>query len=149
MTEQSKRKRGRPMLRTGIAGNGAETRRQALNKKYMFDGMCLIIAAADEIPDSDMLWYSDDATRTAKSKNGILEQLGRMQEQDHRPWNDCVYIAKLAAQAVKAGHHSKEVELAVRRIRMALKKAAAAPDDAALANEIDDAVCALAYMQIT
>ena len=149
MTEQTNPKRGRPRINADLTSNGARSRRQAVNRKYMFDGICFIMAAAAEIPDVEAIWYSDDETRTAKCKNGILEQLGRMQEQDHRPWNDCVYIAKLAAQAVKARHQSKEVELAVRRIRMALKKAAAAPDDAALAKEIDDAVCALAYMQIT
>lgn len=147
MTEQTKRKRGRPKIDAGLTSNGASSRRQAVNRKYMFDGICLITVASTKIPDVEMIWYSDDKTRTAKCKNGILEQIGRMQTQDNRPWDECAYITKLAAQAVKAGHHAKEVEIAIRRIRMAWKKATADPDDPALANDVEAAVYALATMR--
>lgn len=147
MTEQTKKKRGRPKIDAGLTSNGASSRRQAVNRKYMFDGICLITIAAAEIPNVEAIWYSDNETRTAKCKNGILEQIGRMQTQDNRPWDDCVYITKLAAQAVKAGHHAKEVEIAIRRIRMALKQAAANPDNLALAKEVEAAVYALAIMR--
>ena len=147
MKEQTKKKRGRPKIDAGLTSNGASSRRQAVNRKYMFDGICLITVAAAEIPDVEAIWYSDDETRTAKCKNGILEQIGRMQTQDSRPWDECVYITKLAAQAVKAGHHAKEVEIAIRKIRMALKKATDAPDDPALANEMEAAVYTLATMR--
>jgi|GEM_PF-3261066 len=43
----------------------------------------LLSVAAADIPDSQLLYHSDDATRTVHSRNGILEQIGRMIEQDH------------------------------------------------------------------
>ena len=91
--EQEKCGRGRPKIDTHITEVGAPSRRQAINAMYMFEGVHLISVAATEIPDSDLLWHSDDATQTAKSKNGILEQLGRMIVQGHYKEEDCVYIA--------------------------------------------------------
>lgn len=79
----------------------------------MFDGVRLISEAATEIPYHELLWHSDDATRKVVSRNGILEQLGRMTEQDHSSNEDCIYVAKLAAAAVKAGHTTREIEIAV------------------------------------
>ena len=76
--EQEKRGHGRPKIDTHITEYGAPSRRQAINAMYMFEGVHLLSVAATDIPDSDLLWHSDDATQTAKSKNGILEQLGRM-----------------------------------------------------------------------
>ncbi len=84
--------------------------------------------AATEIPDSDLLWHSDDATQTAKSKNGILEQLGRMIAQDHYNEYDCVYIANLAIAALKNGKTSREIEKAIQNVRTANKRVAADPD---------------------
>ena len=50
---------------------------------YMFQAVQLISEAATEIPDNELLWYSDSATQTAKNKDGILEQIGRMLLQDN------------------------------------------------------------------
>ena len=44
----------------------------------MYEAVDLITAAAAEIPNGDALWFADDRTRTAASKNGVLEQIGRM-----------------------------------------------------------------------
>ncbi len=126
--EQEKRGRGRPKIDTSITEYGAPSRRQAINAMYMFEGVHLLSVAATDIPDSDLLWHSDDATQTAKGKNGILEQLGRMLEQDHYNEEDCVYIANLAIAALKNGKTSREIEKAIRNVRTANKRSAADPD---------------------
>ncbi|NLW02252.1 MAG: hypothetical protein GX027_03190 [Clostridiaceae bacterium] len=99
MTEK-KRKRSRPKLPTPITEDYASSRRQAVNAMYMYEAVDLIKAAAAEIPNGDALWFADDRTRTAASKNGVLEQIGRMRVQDGFPDGDCIYIADLAARAV-------------------------------------------------
>lgn len=127
--EPDKRGRGRPKLNTKITEVGAPSRRQAINAMYMFEAVQLISEAATEIPDSDLLWYSDNVTQTAKSKNGILEQLGRMIVQDHYREDDFIYIANLAIAALKNGKTSREIEKAIRNLRIANKKSAADPDN--------------------
>ena len=37
---------------------------------YMYNAVDLITEAASEIPNADLLWFSDEKTRTAKSKSG-------------------------------------------------------------------------------
>ena len=114
--EQEKRGRGRPKIDAHITEVGAPSRRQAINAMYMYEGVHLLSVAATDIPDSHLLYQSDDATMTVKSKNGILEQLGRMVVQDHFSEEDCVYIANLAIAALKNGKTSREVEKAINNI---------------------------------
>lgn len=128
MTEQ-KRKRGRPKLPTPITEDYAPSRRQAVNAMYMYEAVDLITEAATEIPNGDLLWNSDANTRTATSKNGILEQIGRMLIQDGFSARDCVYIADLAAEAVYAGYTSRDVEKAIRAVRLAHKALGRHRDD--------------------
>lgn len=142
--EQEKRGRGRPKIDTHLTEIGAPSRRQAINAMYMFEGVHLLSVAATDIPDSHLLWHSDDATMTAKNKNGILEQLGRMVVQDNYKQDDCVYIANLAIVALKNGKTSREIEKAIRNVRMTNKKVLADPDNEKLrrlaieaANELD------------
>lgn len=144
--EQEKRGRGRPKIDVGAAGFGASSRRQAVNAMYMFEGVHFISEAAAEIPDGDLLWYSDDATQTAKSKNGILEQLGRMVLQDHFSGVDCIYVANLAIAALKNGSTSREIEKAIREIRLMTKKSVAEPDNAGLTLHAGQAVMELQRM---
>ena len=120
MTEK-KRKRGRPKLPTPITEDYASSRRQAVNAMYMYEAVDLIKEAAAEIPNGDALWFADDRTRTAASKNGVLEQIGRMRVQDGFSDGDCIYIANLAADAVNGGFTSREVERTIRAIRLAFK----------------------------
>lgn len=94
--EEKKRGRGRPRIDTRHTEAHAPSRRQAVNSMYMFEAVQLISEAATEIPDSELLWYSDGATMSAKSKDGILEQIGRMILQDNYDLSDCVYIANLS-----------------------------------------------------
>ena len=68
-------------------------------------------------------------TRTAASKNGVLEQIGRMRVQDGFSDGDCIYIANLAADAVNGGFTSREVERTIRAIRLAFKAKDAHTDD--------------------
>lgn len=144
--ENEKRKRGRPRIDAHLSEATAPSRRQALNEKYLFDAVHLISVAATEIPDNQLLWYSDDAMRTAKGRNGILEQIGRMLEQDHAPQSDCIYVTNLAIRAVKAGHTTREIEKAIREIRKALKPLTADPKSEALMLTMGRAVKALDEM---
>ena len=144
--EEEKRGRGRPKLDTHLTEFSAPSRRQAINAMYMFEGVHLLSVAATDIPDTDLLWHSDDATQTAKSKNGILEQLGRMRVQDHYKAEDCVYIANLAIAALKNGKTSREIEKAIRNVRMTNKQAEADPDNEWLHKQAVKAADALHEM---
>ena len=119
--EEVKRKRGRPRIDTHITEEIATSRRQAVNKVYMYEGVYLLSEAASEIPNGQLLWQENRAQWTVKSRDGILEQLGRMVMQDRLGHEDCVYLANLAAAAVAQGHTTRQVELALREIRMAAK----------------------------
>ena len=127
--EQDKRGRGRPKIDTHITEAYASSRRQAVNAVYMYEGVELISVA---IPDSDLLWCSDASTQTAGGKQGILEQLGRMLIQDKFSQDDCITIASFAIQALKAGHTSREIEKAIRKVRLTNKKASADSENEAL-----------------
>lgn len=122
MDNKEKRKRGRPKIDADFTAQLVTSRRAQLNAKYMFDGMVLV-KNSPAISAPDVLWKEDKTTVSAMSKNGILEQLGRMKEQDHLHPDDCVFFANMAIDAVKAGYTSREVEKALRAIRMAVKKA--------------------------
>ena len=98
----------------------------------MYEGVELISVAATEIPDASLLWRSDASTRTAGGKQGILEQLGRMLIQDKFSQDDCITIASFAIQALKAGHTSRKIEKAIRKVRLTNKKASADPENEAL-----------------
>ena len=130
--EQDKRGRGRPKIDTHITEAYASSRRQAVNAVYMYEGVDLISVAATEIPDTCLLWCSDASTRTAGGKQGILEQLGRMLIQDKFSPDDCITIAIFAIQALKAGHTSRKIEKAIRKVRLTNKKASADPENEAL-----------------
>ena len=95
-TGKVRRGRGRPKLDAHITEEYAPSRRQALNKMYMYEGVHLLSVAATEIPNSEVLWQADRTAVTLKSRDGILEQLGRMAVQDKLGRTDCVYLANLA-----------------------------------------------------
>jgi len=141
--EHEKRGRGRPKIDTHITEVGAPSRRQAINAMYMFEGVHLLSVAATDIPDSHLLYQSDDATMTVKSKNGILEQLGRMIEQDHFSEDDCIYIANLAIAALKNDKTSREIEKAIRAIRLPLKEYYKDTDDETLKYRVGTAIMEL------
>ena len=121
-TEEIRRKRGRPKLDAHITEEYAPSRRQALNKMYLYEGVHLLSVAATEIQNSEVLWREDRTAVTLKSRDGILEQLGRMAVQDKLGRTDCVYLANLAIAAVRA----------LREIRMAAKSSMRNPDSEAL-----------------
>ena len=130
--EEVKRGRGRPKLDAHITEEYAPSRRQALNKMYMYKGVHLLSVAATEIQNSEVLWQEDRTAVTVKSRDGILEQLGRMATQDKLGYTDCVYLANLAICAVQAGYTTREVETVLRKIRMAAKASMRKPDSEAL-----------------
>ena len=139
--EEVRRKRGRPRLDAHITEEYAPSRRQALNKMYMYEGVHLLSVAATEIEHSEVLWREDRTAVTLKSRDGILEQLGRMVVQDKFAYADCVYLANLAIAAVQNGYTTREIEIALRQIRMAAKSSMRTPDSetlyCALGNTVD------------
>ena len=141
--EEKKRGRGRPRL---DVPNSRCSRRQAVNSMYTDKAVQLISEAATEIPDGKLLWYPDDATWTIKSKNGILEQIGRMLVQDRREQSHCAYITNLAIAALKNGCTCREIENAIRKIRMTLKESTRIPNSTELIGVAGKAVTALRQM---
>ena len=141
--EEKKRGRGRPRLNVP---NGRCSRRQAVNSMYVNKAAQLISEAAADIPDGNLLWYSDKATWTIKSKDGILEQIGRMLEQDQHEQSHCVYITNLAIAALKNGCTCREIEKAIRKIRMALKESNRFPTSTELLSVAGEAVTAFRQM---
>lgn len=141
--EEKKRGRGRPRL---DVPNGRYSRRQAVNSMYTDKAVQLISEAATEIPDGKLLWYSDETTWTIKSKDGILEQIGRMLVQDQHEQSHCVYITNLAISALKNGCTCREIEKAIRKIRMALKESTQIPNSTELISVAGEAVTALRHM---
>ena len=108
---------------THITDGQFNNRRQELNYKYMFEGTGVLMDAADEIPERTILYEIDDSNLCFKAcKNGILEQLGRMRVQDNVSLDDCIIIANYAIDAIKAGVGVKEITVAIRKVRTALKK---------------------------
>ena len=108
---------------THITDGQFNNRRQELNYKYMFEGTGVLMDAADEIPERTILYEIDESNLRFKAcKNGILEQLGRMRIQDNVSLDDCVIIANYAIDAIKAGVGVKEITVAIRKVRTALKK---------------------------
>ena len=130
--EEVKRGRGRPRLDAHITEEYAPSRRQALNKMYMYEGVYLLSAAATEIQNSEVLWQEDRTAVTVKSRDGILEQLGRMMVQDKLAYTDCAYLANLAIAAIQNGYTTREVEVTLRQVRMAAKSSMKNPDSEAL-----------------
>ncbi|WP_304634927.1 hypothetical protein [uncultured Oscillibacter sp.] len=144
--EEVGRKRGRPKLDARITEEYAPSRRQALNKMYMYEGVYLLSVAATEIPNSEVLWQEDRTAVTVKSRDGILEQLGRMAMQNKLAYTDCVYLANLAIAAVQNGYTTREVEVVLRKIRMAAKSSIKNPDSEALYCALGNAVDILRSM---
>ena len=145
MNEQ-KRKRGRPRLDTHLTEGYGGSRRKAVNAMYMMEAVGVLTEAASEIPSGGLLWTSNAKTWTVSSKNGILEQLGRLLVQDGFAVADFIYAANLAVGALKAGCTTREIENAIRAIRLAFKAADANPSSPAAKKEADHARAVLERM---
>ena len=118
-----KRKRGRPKVDTHLTEGHYDNRRKELNYKYMFEGTGILIDAAEEIPEKHILYEVDHENFRFKAcKTGILEQIGRLRIQDNAALEDCVIVANYAIDAIKAGVGVKEITVAIRKLRTALKK---------------------------
>ncbi len=141
MGDQEKRKRGRPRVDTSLTEDVyRDSRRQAVNQKYAYDGVGVLMDGGDRIPDSNLIYtLGDNETRTIM-RNGILEQLGRMAKQDHASLDDCVFVAALSAAAVKSGAKTREIEKAIRVIRMARNQLASDPESLELSAVLGRAV---------
>ena len=118
-----KRKRGRPKVDTHLTEGHYDNRRKELNYKYMFEGTGVLMDAAEGIPEKHILYEVDhEHFRFKACKTGILEQLGRLRIQDNAALEDCVIVANYAIDAIKAGVGVKEITVAIRKLRTALKK---------------------------
>ena len=118
-----KRKRGRPKVDTHLTEGHYDNRRKELNYKYMFEGTGVLMDAAEEIPEKHILYEVDhEHFRFKACKTGILEQIGRLRIQDNTALEDCVIVANYAIDAIKAGVGVKEITVAIRKLRTALKK---------------------------
>ena len=118
-----KRKRGRPKVDTHLTEGHYDNRRKELNYKYMFEGTGVLMDAAEEIPEKHILYEVDhEHFRFKACKTGILEQIGRLRIQDNAALEDCVIVANYAIDAIKAGVGVKEITVAIRKLRTALKK---------------------------
>ena len=62
--------------------------------------------------------------------------------QDKFSQDDCITIANFAIQALKAGYTSREIEKAIRKVRLTNKKASVGPENEMLneaaVNALDD-----------
>ena len=143
-----KRKRGRPAIDVSMTSWLNGTHRTHVNTLYMYEGVSIISEAASEIPDHELLWFSDERTQTAGGKQGILEQLGRMRLQDGFEFDQCVFVANLAVNSLKTGRTSREIEKAIRAVRTTIRRQEKAPDDGALQKQAKDAVLDLKIMSI-
>lgn len=119
---------------------------KTVNYRINNKGAQLISEAATEIPDGSLLWHSDETTWTIKSKDGILEQIGRMLIQDRHEQSHCVYITNLAIAALKNGCTCREIEKAICKIRMTLKESTQSPGSTDLMSVAGQAVTALRQM---
>ena len=132
-----KRKRGRPKVDTHLTEGHYDNRRKELNYKYMFEGTGILIDAAEEIPEKHILYEVDhEHFRFKACKTGILEQLGRLRIQDNAALEDCIIVANFAIDAIKAGVGVKEITVAIRKLRTALKKYSADEENEFLRMEI-------------
>ena len=121
-----KRKRGRPKVDTHLTEGHYDNRRKELNYKYMFEGTGVLMDAAEERPEKHILYEVDhEHFRFKACKTGILEQIGRLRIQDNAALEDCVIVANYAIDAIKAGVGVKEITVAIRKLRTALKKCSA------------------------
>ena len=62
-----KRKRGRPKVDTHLTEGYYDNRRKELNYKYMFEGVEVLMDAADEIPERTILYEMDKENRCFKA----------------------------------------------------------------------------------
>ena len=122
---EKKRGRGRPSVTEKIAGNSAATyekvitsgkqyrsRRSVADTAYSFSAGSVLLEAASEIQDLELICGQDYQCRS------ILNQLGRMLRIEGYSENDIIAIAKEAIKAKKDGRSVKDIELYIRRGRL-------------------------------
>ena len=123
-----KKKRGRPSIDEQHDGfvqflANTDTRnmshRAHVNLFYRTSGVSFVTDHRDSIPHHDTLIqpYKDSYIQK-KVGVGVLEQLGRMIEQDRYAESDVLQIAVIASDALYKGLKAKEVEQYIRRGRV-------------------------------
>mgnify|MGYP007101933823 CR=1 FL=1 len=122
-----KKRRGRPSIDEHSDGivkaisdsdTQDQTHRAHVNKYYETAGSIFVGHRRDDIPHYDTLIQPyRDSFVPKKTGRGVLEQLGRMIEQDGYRDTDVLHIAIIAADALHQGLRVKEVERFIRRGR--------------------------------
>lgn len=124
-------KRGRPTASATHSDEGfaaiiidmfpGKTKRTYASIYYRSAVYSLLSEAASEIPYLDGIFRLDDAGMACYQKAEIIEQLGRMLEQDGHSPDDVLYFARLAAQHYHNGYTVKEIKAWLLQIRKAWK----------------------------
>lgn len=143
---ENKQKRGRPKIDTRLIDGNVSSRRATVNWKYMYDGVDFIKENKELIPNWELLWLSDAEKQEAFTRNGVLEQIGRMIVQDNSTYDNCLFTTQCAASALKIGNTSRAVEKAIRTVRMALKKCRSTQGSPASVKEVNMAALKLETM---
>ena len=80
--EEVRRKRGRPKPDARINEEYAPSRRQALNKMYMYEGVHLLSVVAAEIQNSEVLWHQVTRCYVPLRRGGKKQDAGKIQCRD-------------------------------------------------------------------
>ena len=125
MPMRKKRGRGRPSITEKIAGDSAaryervitdgkqyRSRRSVVDTAYVFSAGSVLLEAASEIEDLELICGPDYFCRS------ILNQLGRMLRVEGYSESDVITIAKEAIKGKKDGRSVKEIEQYIRHGRL-------------------------------
>lgn len=125
-------KRGRPTVAATYIGEDfsqfikttrpGKTTRTYAAEYYRSVVYSLLSEAASDIPYLDGIFHCDDGKRELRQKGEIIEQLGRMLEQDGHSPEDILYFATLAAQHYHDGYTVKEIKAWLLEVRKAWKE---------------------------
>jgi len=115
--KDEKRGRGRPSVYMKVFGHEDkdrffeyQTKRAQAAHVYAASVFGLLSEAASDIPYLDCIFKVDKAKAACIQKGEIIEQLGRMREQDGYSDRDILTIARIAAKAYHDGVTVKQIK---------------------------------------
>lgn len=129
MGETTKKKRGRPTVMERSEGTVIvdiiaqndyrnQTHRTHTNQAYVYAGSYFIGEHYTEIPHADTLVYqSDNIYLPKKTRQAVLEQIGRAIEQDHYRDEDILALSIYATSMINRGYTVKQAANWLRKVR--------------------------------
>lgn len=90
--------------------NDGNTKRTLQARYYQVCAQGVITEAASEFPILNKIFYLDKDSQTIVWKREILEQLGRMLNQDGYPREDVITVARIAAEMLADGWQVKAIK---------------------------------------